>query len=181
MQAKRLLRGCHPDADTLRPLSVTPIVQPPLGVSQNLNSHTSKRHRVRETFFASFDRRTLKIRPRSGRLEPSTGASHLREMSSGSGLPPSSSKVVSSTNQSISPHSQTGPSSFVTESGSQRRTGGSGSFGAGSTSRDAASPRNSQGLRKQSQKSQRRARLADEDAIAESVSIIVFSIRQRFV
>ena len=92
-------------------------------------------------------------------------------MSSNSGLLPSSSKVVSSTSQTITPsHSQSG-SSPTTESGSQRRTGGSGSFGAGAAARGVASPRNNQSLRKQSQKSQRRQRLADEDAIAESVSI----------
>lgn len=60
--------------------------------------------------------------------------------------------------------------SFTTDSHPQRRSGGSGSFGAGSTSR--ATPfaaRNNQSSRKQ-YKGQRRPRLADEDATAESVS-----------
>ncbi|KAJ9211609.1 hypothetical protein DTO166G4_6748 [Paecilomyces variotii] len=53
------------------------------------------------------------------------------------------------------------------DSGSQRRPGGSGSFGAGSTSRNTPSPRNNQS-RKTQHKRQRRPRLVDEDAYAES-------------
>jgi hypothetical protein len=52
----------------------------------------------------------------------------------------------------------------------QRRSGGSGSIGAGSASRGSlSSPRNNQSFRKP-HKNQRKARLADEDAMAESVS-----------
>ena len=50
----------------------------------------------------------------------------------------------------------------------QRRSAGPGSFGAGSNSRNPSTPRNNQPLRKQ-HKGQRRPRLADEDAFAESV------------
>ncbi|KAI9863883.1 MAG: hypothetical protein M1813_003535 [Trichoglossum hirsutum] len=50
----------------------------------------------------------------------------------------------------------------------QRRSGGSGSIGAGSASRGSlSSPRNNQSFRKP-HKNQRKARLADEDAMAES-------------
>ncbi|MCJ1392741.1 hypothetical protein MMC18_005612 [Xylographa bjoerkii] len=56
---------------------------------------------------------------------------------------------------------------------SQRRSGGSGSFGAGASTRATTSAaRNTQGFRKQN-KAQRRPRLADEDAAAESVRWIV--------
>lgn len=65
--------------------------------------------------------------------------------------------------------SQSGPS-FGADSHTQRRAGGSGSFGAGAASRSSPSAgRNHQSLRKQ-HKGQRRPRLADEDAAAESVS-----------
>lgn len=70
----------------------------------------------------------------------------------------------------IPPPSQSQNNSSFTSETSQRRSGGSGSFGAGSTSR--ATPfaaRNNQSFRKQ-HKGQRRPRLADEDAVAESVS-----------
>ena len=52
----------------------------------------------------------------------------------------------------------------------QRRSGSSGSHGAGASTRHASQPRNSQPLRKQ-HKAQRRARLADEDAMAESAAL----------
>ncbi|KAL9029350.1 MAG: hypothetical protein Q9196_002396 [Gyalolechia fulgens] len=59
-------------------------------------------------------------------------------------------------------------SSFSIDNNSQRRSGGTGSFGAGSTSRASpAAARNTQSLKKQ-HKNQRRPRLADEDAAAES-------------
>lgn len=65
--------------------------------------------------------------------------------------------------------SQSGPSLGI-ENHTQRRTGGSGSFGTGYTSRSSFSAaRYNQSLRKQ-HKGQRRPRLADEDAAAESVS-----------
>ncbi|KAI9774949.1 MAG: hypothetical protein M1840_000165 [Geoglossum simile] len=69
------------------------------------------------------------------------------------------------------PQSQFG-SATGTEShhSAQRRSGGSGSIGAGSASLGClSSPRNSQSFRKP-HKNQRRPRLADEDAMVESVS-----------
>ena len=79
------------------------------------------------------------------------------------------------TSKTSNPPSQT-PSPSQSQSGSfagfdnhpQRRSGGLGSFGAGSNSRNPSTPRNNQPLRKQ-HKGQRRPRLADEDALAESV------------
>ncbi|KAL8654463.1 MAG: hypothetical protein Q9210_001498 [Variospora velana] len=67
--------------------------------------------------------------------------------------------------------------SFSTEAHTQRRSGGSGSFGAGASSRaSSATAKNNQSLRKQ-HKSQRRPRLADEDADAESA--VMHSTRNR--
>ena len=68
----------------------------------------------------------------------------------------------------VSPSPSQGPSSGIDSS--QRRSGGSGSFGAGATSRSSGgAPRHKQASRNQ-HKHSRRYRLADEDAIAESVS-----------
>ncbi|KAL9004596.1 MAG: hypothetical protein Q9188_002605 [Gyalolechia gomerana] len=68
-------------------------------------------------------------------------------------------------------------SSFSIENNPQRRSGGTGSFGAGSTSRASpAAARNTQSLKKQ-HKNQRRPRLADEDAAAESA--VMQSTRNR--
>lgn len=68
--------------------------------------------------------------------------------------------------------SQSG-SSIGAESYPQRRGGGSGSFGAGASSRTTPfAARNNQSVRKQ-HKGQRRPRLADEDAAAESVGLSV--------
>ena len=53
---------------------------------------------------------------------------------------------------------------------SQRRSGGSGSFGAGASTKVTSQARNNQPLRKQ-HKAQRRAKLVDEDAIAESAAM----------
>jgi Zinc finger, C3HC4 type (RING finger) len=53
---------------------------------------------------------------------------------------------------------------------SQRRSGSSGSYGAGAATRNTAQARKDQPLRKQG-KAQRRARLADEDAYAESAAM----------
>lgn len=50
----------------------------------------------------------------------------------------------------------------------QRRSGGSGSFGSGASSRSIATPRNNQASRKQ-HKTSKRFRLADDDAMAISV------------
>ena len=81
--------------------------------------------------------------------------------------PPAKTSVA--TPPALSPAgSQVGSSSGF--DGAQRRSGGSGSFGAGATSRNAGGqPRNKQASRT-SHKHSRRFRLADEDAIAESVS-----------
>ncbi|KAL9614093.1 MAG: hypothetical protein Q9167_001378 [Letrouitia subvulpina] len=89
----------------------------------------------------------------------------------------STSKNANIPNQTPSPsQSQYSVSSGV-ESYPQRRVGGSGSFGAGSTSRGfSAAARSSQPLRKQN-KNQRRPRLADEDAAAESA--VMHSTRNR--
>ncbi|KAL8887214.1 MAG: hypothetical protein Q9215_005174 [Flavoplaca cf. flavocitrina] len=89
--------------------------------------------------------------------------------SSNSSLPPATSKNASVQTQVPSPSQAQAPSSIGAESHSQRRSGGSGSFGAGSTTRASPAARNNQPLRKQ-HKGQRRPRLADEDAAAESVS-----------
>lgn len=80
------------------------------------------------------------------------------------------SKTVNTSPQVPSPsQSQFGYTSGA-ENYPQRRSGGTGSFGAGSVSRASPSvSRNNQSLRKQ-HKGQRRPRLADEDAAAESVS-----------
>ena len=80
------------------------------------------------------------------------------------------SKNACNLSQTPSP-SQSQSGGFIgIEAYTQRRVGGSGSFGTGSTSRSISSTaRNNQSLRKQ-HKGQRRPRLADEDAAAESVS-----------
>ncbi|KAL8805786.1 MAG: hypothetical protein Q9200_005286 [Gallowayella weberi] len=97
--------------------------------------------------------------------------------SSNSSLP-----AVTSKNASIQPQLQStsqpqSGSSLIAESHAQRRSGGSGSFGSASTTRlSPAAPRNTQSLRKQ-HKSQRRPRLADEDAAAESA--VMQSTRNR--
>lgn len=72
------------------------------------------------------------------------------------------------TSQSTAPAYFQAGSARSADSGFRRRVGGSGSVGAGSSSRHNPTARNSQPLRKQ-HKAQRRARLADEDMLAESV------------
>ena len=80
------------------------------------------------------------------------------------------SKNACNSPQTTSPSQSQSGSLVGIESHTQRRVGGSGSFGAGSTSRSISSTaRNNQSLRKQN-KGQRRPRLTDEDAAAESVS-----------
>jgi hypothetical protein len=89
-------------------------------------------------------------------------------MSSGTAPSSSSLKAANAYTQSISPaHCQAGPTNTA-DGGLQRRAGGAGNFGAASSSRHNPTARNAQPLRKQ-HKAQRRVRLADEDAIAESV------------
>ena len=90
-------------------------------------------------------------------------------MSTNPALALSTSKNASASFQAASPSHSQGSSSPAVESHIQRRTGGSGSFGAGSQTRSTSTPRNNQPLRKYP-KGQRRPKLADEDAAAESVS-----------
>ena len=81
-----------------------------------------------------------------------------------------SSKAINAPSHSNSPsYSQTGPTA-VSDGVSQKRSGSSGSFGAGSSTRSTPQARNNQPSRKQ-HKVQRRARLADEDAMAESAAM----------
>ncbi|KAL1967297.1 hypothetical protein VTN77DRAFT_3343 [Rasamsonia byssochlamydoides] len=88
-------------------------------------------------------------------------------MSSIAGQGLGSSKTANTSNLSSSPASfQAAPAPV--EGGSQRRPGGSGSFGAGSTSRQVSSPRNNQ-ARKNQHKRHRRPALANEDVYTESV------------
>lgn len=79
-------------------------------------------------------------------------------------------KFANSQPQTSSASQSQGASSSVIDTQGQRRSGGSGSFGAGSTSRASSSTaRNNQPIRKQ-HKNQRRPRLVDEDTFVESVS-----------
>jgi hypothetical protein len=85
--------------------------------------------------------------------------------------PPSaaaSSKSATASGQLSPAQSQAG-SVATSDSYGQRRSGGLGSFGAGAASRASPSPRNNQAARKQ-HKGSKRFRLADEDALAETVS-----------
>ncbi|MCJ1468092.1 hypothetical protein MMC07_006719 [Pseudocyphellaria aurata] len=83
------------------------------------------------------------------------------------------------TSQNPSPSQSQSASSFIgAESYPQRRGGGSGSFGAGASSRTTPfAARNNQSVRKQ-HKGQRRPRLADEDAAAESAAMQSASSRK---
>ncbi|GIJ84207.1 hypothetical protein Asppvi_003047 [Aspergillus pseudoviridinutans] len=85
-------------------------------------------------------------------------------MSSNPGQVPNSSKVVNIPSQPVSAAFYSTP---AVDSGSQRRTGGSGSFGAGLASRNSSSPRNNQAL-KSHHKRQRRPRLLDDDEYSET-------------
>ncbi|KAF9893558.1 hypothetical protein FE257_010870 [Aspergillus nanangensis] len=85
-------------------------------------------------------------------------------MSSNSNQIPTSSKAV---NISAQPTSSAFHSTPSVESGSQRRAGGSGSFGAGLASRNSNVPRNNQS-RKNLHKRQRRPGLLDDDEYNES-------------
>ncbi|KAL8841778.1 MAG: hypothetical protein Q9170_000811 [Blastenia crenularia] len=94
---------------------------------------------------------------------------------SSSNLPAPSTSSKSASIQSHTP-SLSQPqanSSFAIDNNSQRRSGGTGSFGANSK---PVAARNSQSLKKQ-HKNQRRPRLADEDAAAESA--VMQSTRNR--
>ncbi|KAE8378692.1 hypothetical protein BDV26DRAFT_261009 [Aspergillus bertholletiae] len=85
-------------------------------------------------------------------------------MSSNSGQNSTPSKVVNIPNQ---PGSSTYHSVSSFDSGSQRRAGSSGSFGASLTSRNTNTPRNNQSRRSQ-HKRQRRPRLLDDEEYSES-------------
>ncbi|KAF2757371.1 hypothetical protein EJ05DRAFT_476641 [Pseudovirgaria hyperparasitica] len=66
---------------------------------------------------------------------------------------------------------QSQPTSSSTGDGvGQRRSGGTGSFGAGASSRLSPSPRNAQATRKQ-HKTSKRSRLVDDDAIVQSAAM----------
>ncbi|KAH7057144.1 hypothetical protein B0J12DRAFT_404550 [Macrophomina phaseolina] len=92
--------------------------------------------------------------------------------------PPGAIAASKSTNTAaqLSPQAQNGPSA-AGDSHGQRRTGGSGSFGAGAASRSYPSPRNNQASKKK-HKGAKRPGLADEDAIAESVAMRSTSSRK---
>ena len=89
-------------------------------------------------------------------------------MSSNSAPIPTSSKPVNISNQSASQAFH----SAAVDSGSHRRPGGSGSFGAGWSSRNTSSPRNNQS-RKGQHKRQRRPRLLDDEEYSESVGVLL--------
>ena len=106
---------------------------------------------------------------------PASGA-----MSTSQGLTPPTLKNAYTSTQIPSPSQTLSGPLPATESHLQRRSGGSGSFGAGSNTRlTSSTPRNSQFLRKQ-HKGQSRPRLTDEDAIAESVSASFVSMRRSY-
>lgn len=86
-----------------------------------------------------------------------------KEMSSNPGQ--ASSKPVNIPNQSVSATHHSAPS---VDTGGQRRPGGSGSFGAGLSSRNSNSPRNNQS-RKNQHRRQPRSRLLDDDEYSELV------------
>ena len=87
-----------------------------------------------------------------------------------SGLSLATSKNACTPSQIPSPSQSQSGVSLGVDGHAQRRAGGSGSFGAGALARSSVSAgKSNQSLRKQ-HKGQRRPRLADEDAAAESVS-----------
>lgn len=87
-------------------------------------------------------------------------------MSSNAGQNQAPSKAVNISNTSAA--STTPHLTVPTDGGIQRRVGGSGSFGAGLSSRNLATARNNQG-RKGQHKRQRKPRLLDDDEYSESV------------
>ncbi|KAJ5584160.1 uncharacterized protein N7459_003960 [Penicillium hispanicum] len=86
-------------------------------------------------------------------------------MSSNAGQNAAPSKAVNISNTSAA--TATFHSIAPADAGSQRRVGGSGSFGAGLSSRSSAAARNSQG-RKNQHKRQRKPRVLDDDEYSES-------------
>ncbi|MCJ1438281.1 hypothetical protein MMC27_007669 [Xylographa pallens] len=88
------------------------------------------------------------------------------------------SKSINASSQLPSPSQSQAPILPSHDNISQRRSGGSGSFGAGASIRTTTSAaRNTQSFRKQN-KAQRRPRLGDEDAAAESAAIRSTSSRK---
>ncbi|KAF2090468.1 hypothetical protein K490DRAFT_34975 [Saccharata proteae CBS 121410] len=77
----------------------------------------------------------------------------------------------------LSPAQSQGGAVATGDSFGQRRSGGSGSFGAGANSRSNSSPRNNQASKKQ-HKGSKKFRLADDDAIAESLAMRSTSSRK---
>ncbi|KAI9708820.1 MAG: hypothetical protein M1820_003775 [Bogoriella megaspora] len=92
-------------------------------------------------------------------------------------LPPIAPSKFTNTSGQLSPAHSQGNSISSGDNYGQRRAGGSGSFGAGASSRQGAAPRNIQGSRKQ-HKGSKKTRLTDEDAIAESVAMRSTSSRK---
>ncbi|KAF2503378.1 RING finger domain-containing protein [Lophium mytilinum] len=88
----------------------------------------------------------------------------------------SSSKAATTAGQ-LSPAQNQAGSVAAGDTFGQRRSGGSGSFGAGNTSRASPSPRNAQLVRKQ-HKGSKRFRATDEDALAESAAMRPFNNRK---
>ncbi|MCJ1288124.1 hypothetical protein MMC26_007479 [Xylographa opegraphella] len=88
------------------------------------------------------------------------------------------SKSINTSSQLPSPSQSQAPIPPSHDNFSQRRSGGSGSFGAGANIRTTTSAaRNTQSFRKQN-KAQRRPRLGDEDVAAESAAIRSTSSRK---
>lgn len=86
-------------------------------------------------------------------------------MSSNAGQAPTPSKAVNIPNPPAGPAAYHSPT--ANDSGSQRRAGGSGSFGAGLSSRNSGTPRNNQS-RKNQHKRQKKPGLLDDDDYSES-------------
>ncbi|KAF1952713.1 hypothetical protein CC80DRAFT_172890 [Byssothecium circinans] len=98
-------------------------------------------------------------------------------MSNPPALPTSSKQAASSGSGQLSP-AQSQPNSIATgDNYGQRRSGGSGSSGAGAATRSSPTPRNNQSARKQN-KASKRFRSAEEDVLAETLSMRPFNSRK---
>ncbi|KAF2146349.1 uncharacterized protein K452DRAFT_243104 [Aplosporella prunicola CBS 121167] len=89
---------------------------------------------------------------------------------SASSNPPAAAPKSANTAAQLSPVQSQGSPSGSADNYGQRRSGGSGSFGAGAASRAYPSPRNNQASKKK-HKGVRKYGAADEDAIAEAVAM----------
>jgi hypothetical protein len=161
-------------APTLRLCLLTP--QLPLGVPHLVlilaASHRGKGASVLSIYDAFFK---FKVHC-SSRCGHENSGDHPMAMSSTSAVTPTGSKGLNTATQpSYLSHPQSG-SNFTPDSVSHRRGGGSGSFGAGSTSKQSSAARNNQSQRKQ-HKPSKRSRFADEDAMAESVRIYPLGVK----